>query len=364
MSLHKLCHLAFELLSHGSAQAQDGLALRDYPDLVERPTLIEVLGSTRFDAAPTDWDPSVLAPLLDLLAEFEPDAILIEALPSESIDTLWRFREDYPGVARTYARQSLRFAAAAQIEIGLDMAQARAALRYRLSEVPVDPTPSWRKRTIVLFLAAGDPYSAWIQWLQLPEGERSAGGDLTRNLVDGLEEFGSSRNESITIAATLAARLGLELVYPIDDHASDDLEIRYTQQLGEWIGNSEVKSILSDPRFAATRDTSQRVGSSEELLDTYRVLSRDWGSADAAVIDAYLRFALARGDEQALVAKTHLASLEARNLRQAANIREVLGDYPGGKILVIIGSAHLPWLVSMLGDRPDIHLISGDELLR
>lgn len=38
--------------------------------------------------------------------------------------------------------------------------------------------------------------------------------------------------------------------------------------------------------------------------------------------------------------RNYLGYRETRNLRMAANIREVLGEHPGMRMLVIVGSSH------------------------
>ena len=60
--------------------------------------------------------------------------------------------------------------------------------------------------------------SALVQWLRLPASERHAEGALTAELAAMLEQRETRLNESSLIGAHLAARLGHERVYPVDDH--------------------------------------------------------------------------------------------------------------------------------------------------
>jgi hypothetical protein len=60
-----------------------------------------------------------------------------------------------------------------------------------------------------------------VQWLRLPAAERRAGDGLDAALVELLNVLQGKRDESILIGAHLAARLGHERVYPMDDHTAD-----------------------------------------------------------------------------------------------------------------------------------------------
>ncbi len=64
-----------------------------------------------------------------------------------------------------------------------------------------------------------------MQWLQLPESERRAGDSLNAALVDALEKLGKNNNENYQLAARLAARLGLQRVYAVDNHTGDRIDV-------------------------------------------------------------------------------------------------------------------------------------------
>ncbi|MEL7015279.1 MAG: hypothetical protein AAGL18_00235 [Pseudomonadota bacterium] len=86
---------------------------------------------------------------------------------------------------------------------------------------PDEPSGRARRKLASAFLAAGEPYSALVQWWRLPEKERKAGDGLGPASIKALERYASSMNENSSIAARLAAQLGLERVYAADDHSSD-----------------------------------------------------------------------------------------------------------------------------------------------
>jgi len=47
-----------------------------------------------------------------------------------------------------------------------------------------------------------------------------------------------------------------------------------------------------------------------------------------------------------------------------ANIREVAANYPGGRILVIVGSAHKPWFDAYLRMMSDVEVVDAERVLR
>ena len=57
--------------------------------------------------------------------------------------------------------------------------------------------------------------------------------------------------------------------------------------------------------------------------------------------------------------RSHLALWEVRNLQIAANIRRLTAEHPGGRVLVIIGAAHKPFLESYLQQMADIDVVQG-----
>lgn len=336
---------------------------RDYQPLAEHPTRVLVLGMTHLNGTPKDWNPGVLKPLLDRLAAFDPDAIMIEALPGESIDTLWRYRQIYPEVAGDYATRYMNMAALASIGVQMDAPQAEAEARKTLAAWPEQPTAANRRHLAALFAASGDPTSALAQWWQLAPGERMAADGISALLQEQLKALAGNRNEGQLIGARLAARLGLPRVYPIDDHSADDVEIAHSADMETYFAQPWVQEVLNDPRFLPMKNAAKNLNTPEQVLETYRMLNEGHARRDAEVIDRYLRRMLPR-DESDLTGRTQIATLETRNLRQAANIREVASQYPGRKLLVIIGASHKPWLHAYLSMMTDIVLVDAGEILR
>src|SRR5690606_5767007 len=181
------------------AQAPVDLATLD-EGMYGSPSQVLVLGTLHLDEI-DGFDPAVLDPLLDRLASFNPAIITIEALSGEECDLYARHPTVYPGGV-----DWCPVPVEARTATGLDVASALGAVRATLADWPADPAPGQRRRLAGLFLAAGDPASAYVQWLRLAPQERRAGDGLDEALVAELEELGRRNGENIQIAARLAAR--------------------------------------------------------------------------------------------------------------------------------------------------------------
>ena len=80
----------------------------------------------------------------------------------------------------------------------------------RLCAITLQPN-SWPQET---FLQQG------VQWFRLQAEEGHAGDGLTPETFKQIARKGANFNETYELAASLAARLGLERVYLVDDHHS------------------------------------------------------------------------------------------------------------------------------------------------
>ncbi|MEZ5921705.1 MAG: DUF5694 domain-containing protein [Parvularculaceae bacterium] len=330
---------------------------------ISNPTEILVLGAAHLQREEDGWDPSLLEPLLKKLETFKPDAIMIEALPGESVDALWRYRATYPDAYATYGSWSGLLAAQTRARLSMDMPEAEAAVRKTLRDWPKNPGAADRRKLAALFIAAGDPYSALVQWRRLPETERKAEDGWSKALIESFEKFARSPNEGSMIGSALAARLGLERIYPIDDHASDDAEADMGDNLEKFFSKDWVRKSLASTAYQPARDAYEDLSTPEKVLNAFRVLNAGGGKLEADYLDQYLQTMLAHeGDNR--TGRAHIATLETRNLRQVANIREKSSYYPGGRILVIIGGSHKPWFEHYLSGLADVKIVDASEVLK
>jgi hypothetical protein len=324
-------------------------------------TQVLVLGTPHLSGTPDDFDPAVLEPLLDRLAAFDPDVIAIESLSGESLYTLRAYDEIYDGTADFFGRAAFVMAALGRAGTGLDLPEAEAEVRRTLADWPEAPTPAQRRRLAALFAASGDPNSALVQWWRLDPAERKASDELRQPLVDQLEAYAAGRNERHMVAVRLAARLGLERVYPTDDHLGDGVVQAHVDDLTAFMAEPGFRETIDTPAFQRLVNAAKHSATGEEMLETYRFLN----SPEAGRLDAdgqWLRMIDRPSPNN--VGRVRLAGWESRNLRQVAQIREAAAQAPGGRVLVIVGSAHKPWFDAYLGMMTTLEVVDAGAVLR
>jgi len=315
-------------------------------------TQVAVLGSTHLSALPKDYDLQALEPLLERLAAFKPDLIAIEAVSGEGCDHLVRYHELFDGAAESYCADT----DAARQATGLDVRAAVVAVRERYAQWPAQPAPAQRRALAALLLAANERASALAQWLQLAPAERRAGDGLDPALVAQLERLASGgRNENYRIGAVLAARLGLQRVYAVDDHSAD----RVVADAGGKPYEAAVQAVwAANPYPFGEREKAYL--DRGDLLGLYRFLNlpQTQQAAIAADFGANLR-----EPSPARYGRQYVAWWETRNLRMAANLREAFGNRPGIRVLDIVGASHKPYLDAYLGQMHDVEVVDVQALL-
>jgi len=313
-----------------------------------------VLGSVHLSNAPKEFRPESLQPVLDRLAAFKPQVITVEQLSGETCDLMARHPTVYdPKDVGFYCVDTAKAKAAT----GLDVPAAIAEIRRTLRTWPAQPDAAQRRHLAALFLAAGDPTSAMVQWLQLPAAERRAGDGLDANLVEELGKRMMRNNESLQIAAALAARLGLQRVFPVDDHTGDNVyiadEAGYDKAIqAAWNSSAPVLKPIHEAEDAMLKRS--------DMLALYRYVN-DPKNLSAAI----------RGDFGAALAdpspghfgQLYVAGWEARNLRMAANVRAAFGEIPGARVLCVVGSSHKPWFDRLLGQMQGVDIVDVEQVL-
>ena len=314
-----------------------------------------VLGTAHLSQLPRTFDPSGLQPLLDRLAAWRPEAIAIEALSGAQCDFMRRHPYRYKDSIESYCPDP----AAAGAATGLDVPAASVEWHRLLAAWPAVPTAAQRRRLAAVFLAGGERASAVVQWLRLPETERNAGDGLDTVLVKQLDALLEWRDESILIGAYLAARLGHERLYPMDDHTADSMSE------DEKAAGAAISKAWDNPatkkRLAASAAQEKLLGTAQGVLAMYRATNAP-GEAKLA-FDSDFGAALEEPSPQRF-GRNYLGYWETRNLRMAANIRDVLGARPGTRMLVIVGASHKGYLEAYLHQMHDVRINDAAALLR
>ena len=313
-----------------------------------------VLGSPHLSQLPASFDPANLQLLNDRLAGWRPQAIAIEALSGMQCDFLRRFPHRYKDTVETYCWDP----APARAATGLDVPAATVQAEQLLAAWPATPSVSQRRHLAALFLAAGEQASALVQWLRLPEAERQAGDGLDAALVARLQVLERKRDESYLIAARLAARLGHERVYAMDDHTADSMSP------DDKAAGEAIMKVWDNPatkkRMKMDKAMHEKLGTPEGVMAMYR--AQNAPGIGKLIFDSDFGAALNEPSPQGY-GRVYLGFWETRNLRMVSNIRDVLGARPGMRMLVIVGASHKGYFDAYLQQMHDVRVADTAPLL-
>lgn len=361
---HLIGRLAFATVCVASTGAQGAVGAFDPGALkgprTGKPNDVLVLGTAHLAQLPASFQPASLDVLAGRLLAWQPGTVAIESLSGTQCDMMRRYRHRYDGTIQKFCTWD---PAPAYATTGLDVPGATAEIDKLLANWPSEPAPSQRRRLAALFLAGGEPISALVQWLRLPQAERRAGDGLDATLVDVLEKrrFGRGpRGEDTLIAAPLAAALGLERVVSMDDHTFSDVpparQAGYQEALAAaWNNPANTERARVYKRLFAD------VSNAENVMSLYRAIN---DPAHAKTVYAADFGAVIEEGSPQQFGRRYVASWETRNLRMASNIREAMGNLPGRRTLVIVGFSHKWYLEAYLNEMHDVRIIPADDVLR
>jgi len=319
------------------------------------PNEVMVLGTAHLKYLPPAFQPTSLDPLLARLRAWKPRIIAIENLSGSQCAFLRQYPQRYADTVKNYCWDP----APAHAATGLDVLAAIQEAERLLAAWPAAPTPSQRRHLAALFLAGGEPVSALVQWLRLPEAERRAGDGVDCALATLLAERAGARGEDALIAAPLAAALGLERVVAMDDHTADapDADPKaYGEAITKaWNNPANARRKQADKLLRAG------VGNAEGVMALYRAYN-DPAQAKT-IFDSDFGAALEEPSPQQF-GRGYVAYWETRNLRMASNIREAIGMQPGSRMLVIVGASHKWYLEAYLDRMHDVRIVPSGQVLR
>lgn len=320
------------------------------------PTQVLTLGSAHLSQMEKPVTTAMLAPLLDKLAAFKPDIITHEGLSGEQCDQVKRYEARYPDIFKDYCRGTDE----AEKATGLSIPAAMAEVEKTLATWPAEPAAAQRRRLASLFLAAGDRPSAQVQWLQLSVPERREGDGIDAALAKILARQGEKSNETFDVAVALAARLGLQRVYAVDDHTADSIQALSGDDFRPaiqkvWKAASEAPYV---PEFKAEE---RKVANSGDMLAYYRLMNRPKTNGLFVEIDFG---AALKQDTPQLYGRQYVAWYETRNLRMVANVRAAFGNKPGARVLNIVGASHKPYYDAYLDMMHEVQLVDVHTVLK
>lgn len=348
--------ISFAMLAcSGLARAQVDLAKLQQASAGPH-TEVLVLGTAHLSNAPRGFKPESLQPLLARLAAFKPDIIAVESIGGEECALIKQYPSIYdPENIGPFCIDTRN----AKTATGLDQPQAVVAVHEAMKAWPTHPTPAQRRHLVALFLASGEPASALVQWLQLPQPERHAADGLDDTLVAQMNKRLAYHDEVYQIAAPLAVELGEQRLYPIDDHTGDNITIPHSQD--KAFGAALRKAWASSrTRRQPVEDHQKTLLEHNDTLALYRYLNRP--ATSQLMIETDMGAALADGTPP-YYGHMYVTGWEARNLRMAANIMTTFREHPGARVLVIVGATHKPWLDKILGQMPNVRIVDAEKVL-
>lgn len=313
------------------------------------------LGSTHLSEKSGQWRSEWLDPLRARLIAWRPQLITIENLSGAQCEMMRTRLAQYAKTYETYCEDATPY----QRSLGLSQAEAEARAEAQLAGLPVAPTPAHRRQLAMLFLAAGEPGSASVQWLRLPPQERRAGDTLSADAVKRLTRASGRMNESIDIAAEVAASVGLERLYAVDDHSSDTAIAQDDPAFEAWAQARYAAAVLP-PGWQRLMALDEAVRDGASLLTYYRAMN-----APSAVEEInQLDFGGALSDPHPKAyGRQYAGWWDTRNLRMIANIRAASSRTPGIRVLNIVGSSHKPWYDQWASQMSDVEPVDAEAVL-
>ena len=319
------------------------------------PNELLVLGSPHLSGLPAAFTPEQIQPVVDKLAAWHPQAIAIEAVSGAQCDFMRHYPDRYKDSVETYCWDPAPAASAT----GLDVPAATAAWGKMLADWPATPSASNRRHLAALFLAGGEGASALVQWLRLPESERRAGDGLDVALVARLEKLRTRHDESLLIAAALAARLGLERVYSMDDHTAD------SPVADEKGFDAAISKAWDNPASTKRRAMGEKLEADLGKPGAMMAMYRAYNAPDQARLAFDSDFGATLEEPSAgHFGRSYLGGWETRNLRMAGNIRDMFAAQPGIRGLVIVGASHKGYLENYLDQMHDMRIVDVEAVLR
>ncbi len=333
--------------------------------LPEPRTEVLVLATTHLRTLGDAWNPGLVKSLNDALVRFQPQVVVVEAMPPYLVEGLEKLGGNYGEVVRAMAGRVSRLGGSAQGQVAKSRGEAESAAAKLLAELPGlqgDELSSARRRLGCLLVAAYDLPSAVLQWSYLSPKDREREEGLPTEVHRFLQEAVSRPNETYSIAVEVARRVGLQRIAGMDDHSEAAQTLEYWDRLSAELDASPVYQELQKSAFYAESDRRFRQAvDAGDLLPHYLWLA----SPEFARSDVREQWgALLRTRLESRLDRARLAQWEVRNLRMAAHIRQAASGLPDGRVLVVVGAGHKAWLDHFLAQLYDVRLVPLSELVQ
>jgi hypothetical protein len=339
--------------------AQQG-AIVDFHDPVpeNEKTKVMILATPHLAKYQGSFRPSALDSLITLFRYWQPALIGIESQAPKTIAFQEQEGHDYTAVIQQFAPDIIRLGHLAQSQLGIGGNVARVKADSLLLEIE-DGYDVDEGSLILHLLAAYDYYSALLQWAYLSKTQQ-ADTYIPTDIKTHLDKSLLSLNEINSIGIRIAMDSRIERMYQIDDHMDKDLFQDFSDQLMDDIQvTNAFDEFMRDPLYKESEAKLQQGFMTNNLLPYYRYINSP-GYLQQDYETQWMMFfktKLSSGHDL-----SRIALWEARNMRIAANIREMTAMMPGYKALIIIGASHKPFLDKYLSNFIDIEVVQLESV--
>lgn len=317
---------------------------------------IAVLGTAHLATLQPAPDAAQRDVVLQRLAAYAPTRVCIEAIPGERIEAFLADPGRHGELLSVFAMDAVRLAGEQQVRLGLDGRQARVEAGRLAASTALDE--AGQVRLVGLQLAGHEPWSAALNWSRLSPAQREAAKKrLGRFAAERLEALVASDNEISSLALPLARSLGQRSLCAVDP---------FVDELGVNALAEELMPVLGDPAVGQGLEAFNQLQASHWKADRATGLAEllAWMNSDAfAEADLAAEWTVfARGDGHD-AGRRRLMLWHARNAEIVAYLARELAREDGGRVLLLIGGAHRPFLQASLRALPWVEVRDAQALL-
>lgn len=325
----------------------------------EEKTKILLFGVPSLSVLREDFNYSLLDSIIVKLNSFNPDVICLDLVsPAELLSS-----------ALTDKNFQTEELSKSDIEISLKLRE-KIKSDYRSIDDKIDSlinllqkTPKDEvkiRRQLIEFLFANLDYQNAAYHFSLIKDKEIKSLNLDKKIVNKLNSILKQSDEKAYIAQKLAEKLNLQKIYSIGD-LSDKI---FLEKISEKLYN---EMILSDIYVSWKYENSSnevdkklKEGlSKNNLYDFLHYLNTDLYALKSTKKNWSIYYKMFL---ESKLDRTRIGLWEMKNLRIAANIREISSLYPTKKILVIIDVSKKPFIEEYLKANTDIKVLKFTEI--
>ena len=327
-------------------------------------TQILILGTPHLQLLGESFKPSLLDSLLHVLQYYKPDLIGVESMPPYLIDDMERKGGNFTEVLNQFAKEIIEYGHISQNLLNTSRKGAEDKTDSLLQVIVVQTkkgVDDIRLQLVLYMIASYDLNSAILQWTYLPESLRTTNDVIPENISKFLNNKLKEPSEITFIGIELAKRIEIQEIESIDDHQDKDVFLKIAPKLLEELKDNPIyESVAKSSFYVDSEKRQQEAVQKGDLLPYYLYLnSLEYTSKDIEN-QWYLFF---RTKLTSGLDRSRIALWEVRNLNIASHIRSALVLHPKKRMLVIIGTAHKPFIEEYLSQMMDVKLLKLDALL-